>query len=84
MEIGVMHHSFALIFFCSNLFIDINRKQTAIKYNFVYMDQESFEKFRHTVFKQLIDDFRNFNGKKITGQKRQFQPTPPLLKFAPT
>jgi len=44
--------------------IDINHIQTAIEYDFVYVDQESFEKFRPKTFKQLIEGFRNFKGKK--------------------
>ena len=40
--------------------IDINHIQTDIKYDFVYVDQESFEKFRPSSFKQLIEGFRNF------------------------
>jgi len=43
--------------------IDINRIQTAIKYDFVYVDQESFEKFRPSSFKQLIDGFRIYKKK---------------------
>jgi type III restriction enzyme len=41
---------------------DINYIQKEIKYDFVYVDQESFEKFRPTTFKQLINGFRNFKG----------------------
>lgn len=43
--------------------VDINRIQTAIKYDFVYVDQESFEKFRPTSFCQLVDGFKMYKGK---------------------
>jgi len=43
--------------------VDINHIQTAIKYDFVYVDQESFEKFRPSSFKQLIDGFRMYKKK---------------------
>jgi type III restriction enzyme len=40
---------------------DINRVQSAVKYDFVYVDLESFERFKPTLFQQLIDGFREFN-----------------------
>ncbi len=42
---------------------DINRVQTDVKYDFVYVDQESFEKYKPTSFRQLIDGFREYKGK---------------------
>lgn len=42
---------------------DINRLQADAKYDFVYVDQESFEKFKPTSFRQLINGFREY---KIT------------------
>ena len=39
---------------------DINRVQSGVAYDFVYVDEESFEKFRPKSFKQLIDGFREF------------------------
>lgn len=39
---------------------DINRVQSDVKYDFVYVDQESFEKYRPTSFKQLIDGFKEY------------------------
>jgi len=37
---------------------DINQVQADVKYDFVYVDQESFDKYKPTSFKQLIDGFR--------------------------
>ncbi|AFM26122.1 DEAD/DEAH box helicase family protein [Desulfomonile tiedjei] len=39
---------------------DINRVQTDIQYDFVYVDQESFEKYRPASFRQLIDCFKEY------------------------
>ena len=39
---------------------DINRVQSAVKYDFVYVDQEGFEKYKPTSFRQLIDGFREY------------------------
>ena len=39
---------------------DINRVQTDVEYDFVYVDQESFEKYKPTAFRQLIDSFRQY------------------------
>jgi len=43
---------------------DINRVQSDVKYDFVYVDQESFEKFKPVSFKQLFDGFREYKEKK--------------------
>lgn len=37
---------------------DINRIQTNVKYDFVYVDEENFEKYKAASFRQLIDGFR--------------------------
>jgi type III restriction enzyme len=42
---------------------DINRVQADVKYNFVYVDQESFEKYKPTSFQQLVDGFREYRRK---------------------
>jgi len=42
---------------------DINRVQTAVKYDFVYVDEESFEKYKPTSFKNLMDSFREYKEK---------------------
>jgi type III restriction enzyme len=39
---------------------DINRVQAIIKYDFVYVDQESFERYKPTSFRQLVDGFREY------------------------
>ena len=39
---------------------DINRVQTDVKYDFVYVDQESFERYKPTSFRQLINGFREY------------------------
>ena len=42
---------------------DVNRVQTDVDYNFVYVDQESFEKYKPTSFRQLLDSFREYKEK---------------------
>jgi len=39
---------------------DINRIQSDVKYDFVYVDQESFETYKPTSFKQLVAGFREY------------------------
>ena len=39
---------------------DINRVQTDVKYDFVYVDHESFQKYKPSSFKQLVDGFREY------------------------
>ncbi len=39
---------------------DINRVQADVVYDFVYVDQESFEQYRPASFKQLLDVFRGY------------------------
>lgn len=39
---------------------DINRVQSDVKYNFVYVDEESFEEYKPTSFRQLVDGFREY------------------------
>jgi type III restriction enzyme len=41
---------------------DINRVQSDVTYDFVYVDQESFEKYNPKSFKQLIDGFREYKS----------------------
>jgi len=41
---------------------DINRVQTDVEYDFVYVDEESFEKYKPTSFKHLMDGFREYKG----------------------
>jgi len=42
---------------------DINRVQTDVKYDFVYVDQEGFDKYKPSSFGQLIDGFREYKEK---------------------
>jgi type III restriction enzyme len=39
---------------------DINRIQSDVRYDFVYVDQESFERYRPSSFKALMDGFREY------------------------
>lgn len=41
---------------------DINRAQSEVKWDFVYVDQEGFEKYKPASFKQLLDGFREYKG----------------------
>jgi len=34
-----------------------------VKYGFVYVDQEGFEKYQPTSFRQLVDGFREYKEK---------------------
>jgi len=43
---------------------DINRVQTDVEYDFVYIDQESFEKYKPVSFRQLDDGFREYKKEK--------------------
>jgi len=39
---------------------DINRVQADVVYDFVYVDQGSFEKYKPTSFRQLVDSFKEY------------------------
>lgn len=39
---------------------DINRVQSDVRYDFVFVDQESFDKYRPSSFKALMDGFREY------------------------
>jgi type III restriction enzyme len=41
---------------------DINRVQTDVAYDFVYVDEESFEKYKPASFRHLMDGFREYKG----------------------
>ncbi|MCX6361972.1 MAG: DEAD/DEAH box helicase family protein [Armatimonadetes bacterium] len=41
---------------------DINQAQQDVKFDFVYVDEESFDKYKPTTFKQLLDGFREYKG----------------------
>jgi type III restriction enzyme len=42
---------------------DINRVQVDVAYDFVYVDEESFEKYKPTSFRQLLEGFKEYKGK---------------------
>ncbi len=42
---------------------DINRVQADVEYDFVYVDEESFEKYKPQTFRQLTDGFREYKEK---------------------
>lgn len=42
---------------------DINRVQTSIRYDFIYVDEESFERYNPKSFKQLTTAFREYKEK---------------------
>jgi len=39
---------------------DINAIQSEVVFDFVYVDQENFERFRPTNFKELVESFVEF------------------------
>jgi len=42
---------------------DLNRVQSAVRYDFVYVDQESFDHYKPTSFQQLVEGFREYKAK---------------------
>lgn len=44
---------------------DINKVQSDVHYDFVYVDQESFDAYRPTSFRQLVDNFSEYKGKTL-------------------
>ncbi len=48
---------------------DINRVQTDVEYDFVYVDEDSFKKYNPTSFRQLLDGFKEYK-EEITDHKR--------------
>jgi type III restriction enzyme len=41
---------------------DVNRVQIDVDYDFVYVDEESFEKYKPTSFRQLLEGFKEYKG----------------------
>jgi type III restriction enzyme len=41
---------------------DLNRVQSNVTYDFVYVDEESFEKYKPASFRNLVDGFREYKG----------------------
>lgn len=39
---------------------DMNRVQSAVRYDFVYVDEESFARYHPATFQQLLDGFRKY------------------------
>ena len=39
---------------------DVNDAQSNVKFDFVYVDQESYEKYRPGTFKQMMEGFREY------------------------
>lgn len=42
---------------------DINRVQAEVEYDFVFVDQESFEQYKPTSFRQLVEGFTEYREK---------------------
>jgi len=41
---------------------DVNRAQTRVKCDFVYVDYDGFKKYKPTSFRQLVDGFKEYKG----------------------
>jgi type III restriction enzyme len=46
---------------------DINRVQSEVEFDFVFVDMESFEKYKPTRFQALIEGFKKYKGSMKTG-----------------
>jgi type III restriction enzyme len=44
---------------------DINRVQTDVEYDFVYVDEESFDEFKPSSFRQLLGSFKEYKEQSI-------------------
>lgn len=49
---------------------DLNRVQADMAFDFVYVDEESFEKYKPTSFRQLLEGFKEYKGKIQQGLAR--------------
>jgi len=49
---------------------DLNRVQADVAYDFVYVDEESFEKYKPTSFRQLLEGFKEYKGNIQQGPVR--------------
>jgi type III restriction enzyme len=47
---------------------DVNRARSSVKYGFVYVDQESFDKYKPASFRQVIDSFRAYKQGALTNK----------------
>jgi hypothetical protein len=52
--------------------------QADVKYDFVYVDQESFERYKPTSFVQLVEGFREYKEKKWVGEGGRDREVPRL------
>jgi type III restriction enzyme len=41
---------------------DINRAQSHVKFDFVFVDEEGFKRYNPTTFRQLMDGFVRYKG----------------------
>ena len=60
--VETLSYSLAPLFAYFGEGIDI---QTDVEYAFVYVDQESFDRYNPTSFRQLIDGFREYKGSTL-------------------
>ena len=47
---------------------DINRAQTDVEYDFAYVDEESFKKYKPASFQQLVAGFREYKGAVLSAR----------------
>ena len=40
--------------------VDINKAQSVIKYDYIFVDEESFNQYKPKSFRELIDGFRDY------------------------
>lgn len=45
---------------------NLNRVQKAVRYDFVYIDQESFDKYKPNSFITLVEGFREYKENALT------------------
>jgi len=43
---------------------DINQAQTEVRYDFVFVDEESFNKYKPRRFRELMESFKAYQGEK--------------------
>jgi type III restriction enzyme len=42
--------------------VDINKAQATIKYDYIFVDEESFEKFKPKSFEELVRNFTKYRA----------------------
>jgi type III restriction enzyme len=50
---------------------DINRVQADVAFDFVYVDQESFERYQPASFRQLVEGFREYKEEIYEGNETE-------------